>query len=452
MNGLLALAAIFIFAGVVFLLPDVGPTAVLVCLAVTLPATLTIYGNRANKSFLLQLFTAALLTRIVVGTLIYLFQLQEFFGGDALTYDFWGNVILNNWYGKDLHLHHMVKFWFVGGGWGMLYLVAGVYWVVGRNPLAVQFISAVTGASTVPIIYYCAEHIFRNTRVARISALLAALYPSLILWSSQGLKDGPIIFLLTLIMLSTLKLGNRFSIKYVMILALSLLGILSLRFYVFYMVVLAVGGSFLIGMRAVTATSMVRQLITIVIIGLAMTYFGVLRTANTQLETFGSLQQVQASRLDQVQAAKTGFGKDVDVSTTSGALSAIPVGMIYLLFAPFPWQLASLRQSLTLPEMLFWWSVFPLFMLGLWFSIKYYLRASLPILIFSAMLTLSYSIFQGNIGTAYRQRSQLLIFYFMFAAAGYVLLKELKEDRKKQGAVEAQPIPPQLEHRPPSAV
>jgi hypothetical protein len=36
------------------------------------------------------------------------------------------------------------------------------------------------------------------------------------------------------------------------------------------------------------------------------------------------------------------------------------------------------------------------------------------------------------VGTAYRQRSQLLIFYFIFVAVGYVLLKERKEERTRQ--------------------
>jgi hypothetical protein len=36
------------------------------------------------------------------------------------------------------------------------------------------------------------------------------------------------------------------------------------------------------------------------------------------------------------------------------------------------------------------------------------------------------------VGTAYRQRSQLLIFYFIFVAVGYVLLKERREERQRQ--------------------
>ena len=169
-----------------------------------------------------------------------------------------------------------------------------------------------------------------------------------------------------------------------------------------------------------------------VTLGLAMTYVGVLRTASTQLETFGNLEQIQASRTDLAQSAESGFGKDIDVSTTSGALSAIPIGVVYLMFAPFPWQLANLRQSITLPEMIMWWASFPLLVLGMWFTLKYRFRQALPIMIFTSMLTLAYSIFLGNVGTAYRQRSQLLVFYFIFVAVGYVLLRERNEDRRQQ--------------------
>ncbi|MDT7604716.1 MAG: hypothetical protein QOF61_2713, partial [Acidobacteriota bacterium] len=52
--------------------------------------------------------------------------------------------------------------------------------------------------------------------------------------------------------------------------------------------------------------------------------------------------------------------------------------------------------------------------------------------IFTMMLTLAYSVFQGNVGTAYRQRSQLLVFYFIFVSVGYELLKERREDSKRR--------------------
>jgi hypothetical protein len=152
------------------------------------------------------------------------------------------------------------------------------------------------------------------------------------------------------------------------------------------------------------------------------------------------LEAVQRSRDDAARSAESGFGREVDVSTTSGALTAIPLGLIYLLFAPFPWQLVSLRQSLTLPEMIIWWASFPMLMLGLWFSFRYRLRMISPILIFTLMLSLAYSVFQGNVGTAYRQRAQLLVFYFIFVAVGYVLVLEKREERKRAIQAERQSL------------
>jgi hypothetical protein len=112
--------------------------------------------------------------------------------------------------------------------------------------------------------------------------------------------------------------------------------------------------------------------------------------------------------------------------------------MAYLLLAPFPWQLASLRQSITLPEMIIWWVSFPLLIMGIWFTLKYRLRQALPILLFTTMLTLAYSIFQGNVGTAYRQRSQILVFYFIFVAVGGVLFKERREEKQRQHLLKRQ--------------
>jgi hypothetical protein len=198
------------------------------------------------------------------------------------------------------------------------------------------------------------------------------------------------------------------------------------------MMTASVVGAFVIGMKSVSAQNLLGRFVAIAVIGLVFTWFGVINSASRQLERYGNLEAVQLSRLDAAQSAGSGFGKDVDVRTTEGALTAIPMGVLYLLFAPFPWQLASLRQSLTLPEMIVWWISFPLLVLGLWFAIKHRLREVTPIVLFTTMLTLAYSLFQGNVGTAYRQRSQLLIFYFIFVAVGAVLVKERAEDRRQQ--------------------
>jgi hypothetical protein len=448
MNGVLTLVSLLFSALVVLVVPSlvapyladyglvtVGDTskAILLCAALAALAGLFSYRQRTYGPYLLRLFIAALLVRMVLATAIFVFHGQVFFGGDAITYDQVGFTQLQAW-GGDKYQRSLVSL-FVdeggGSGWGMVYFVAVIYGLIGRNMLAVQFVNSVLGAVTAPIIFLCAQQVFNNTRVAKLAAIAVAFYPSLVLWSSQGLKDGPIVFFLSLSILATLKLSEKISVKYVAVLLCSLFAVLSLRFYVFYMLSVAIGGSFVIGMRAFTPTAFFRQLVLIIMLGLGLTYLGITRYASIQLERFGTLESVQRSRQDAARSAESGFGKDVDVSTTSGALSAIPVGLLYLFFAPFPWQLASLRQSLTLPEMIIWWASFPMLVLGLWFSIKYRLRMISPILIFTLMLSLAYSVFQGNIGNAYRQRAQLLVFYFIFVAVGYVLMLEKREEKKR---------------------
>lgn len=439
MNSILAFLALVIGVFIAVMIPNEGQSALIFCILFTALAGVIIYSIGQDRRFLLHIFLMGLLLRVLVGGLIYRFELQGFFGGDAFTYDQYGYLLSYSWQHGTIFADE----WFTaggGGGWGMIYIVGTIYTLVGRNMLAVQFFNAVLGAATAPIIYLCAQHLFHNTKVSRTSAYLVGLYPSLILWSSQGLKDSPIIFLLALSILATLKLGEKLNLKYFLILVGALFGILSLRFYIFYMLIVAIGGTFVIGQRAISAQSLMRQFVIVIGLGLALTYLGVSQTASTQIENYANLEAVQHSRATQSRLANTGFAQDVDVTTTSGALTALPIGLTYLLFAPFPWQLLNLRQSITLPEMVVWWGSFPLLVLGLWFAIKYRLRQVLPILIFTVMLTLAYALVQGNIGTAYRQRSQLLIFYFMFVAVGLSLLSEVREAQRQHAKAEKDAI------------
>src|SRR6185369_3009483 len=323
--------------------------AVLVWLVLAILVGYFIYQNKEERSFLLQLFGWGLLVRIAVSTAIFIFNVQEFFGGDALTYDFYGYAQMKAWQGdayfETLSNHFSES---QASAWGMIKMVAVVYSVIGRNTLAIQFLNCVIGAATAVLVFACAKHVYQNTRVAKIAAVCVAFFPSLVLWSAQGLKDAPIVFFLVLAILASLRVNVKLSPKYAIVLIVALFSILSLRFYVFYMITAAIAGGFVVGLQKITPTNFIRQFIVILVVGIALTYLGVTRYATQQFSQFGSLERLNISRLDQSRAG-SGFGQEVDVSTTQGAISTIPIGLIYLLFAPFPWQLGSLRQSITLP-------------------------------------------------------------------------------------------------------
>src|ERR1043166_563565 len=73
--------------------------AVLLWLTLGLIVGYFVYLNKENRSFLLQLFGWGLPVRILVPTGVFIFNAQEFFGGDANTYDFYGYAQMKGWQG-----------------------------------------------------------------------------------------------------------------------------------------------------------------------------------------------------------------------------------------------------------------------------------------------------------------------------------------------------------------
>lgn len=410
--------------------PDVATAFMAVVVTAIIALTVFRYfADEVDKDFITKVFFGALALRLGFGVFIEVFDLQNFFAGDAGTYDYIGNRLMEIWTGvpvaKDVMTQRALST--SGAGWGMNYFVGAIYLIIGRNMLAAQSICAVIGAATAPMVFTCTQKIFQNSRAAKFSAVAIAVFPSFIIWSSQLMKDGLVIFMLVLAMTMILQIQEKFSYLAAVTLVLSLFGIMTIRFYIFYMVLVAVVGSFLIGTSA-TIQSITRRSIALTILGLGLTYFGVVKTGTSDLGKFANLEAIQSSRSDLAKSANSGFGAELDVSTTDGAIIALPIGFTYLMLAPFPWQMTNLRQAITLPEVLVWWAMIPLLVSGFWFSLRHRLRKALPVLIFSITLTLAYSIFQGNVGTAYRQRTQIQVFLFMFIAVGWVLIKEKREN------------------------
>jgi hypothetical protein len=203
------------------------------------------------------------------------------------------------------------------------------------------------------------------------------------------------------------------------------------------MIVIAIIGGLLVGIKADNSvSSMVRRVVLILTVGLILTYVGIFTVIKQDVTKYGSLESLNRARLDQSSRASSGL-EEVDVSTTEGAIAFLPLGLVYLLFAPFPWQITSIRAALTMPEMIVWWLSIPFLIKGILYSLRHRLRTLLPVLIFTLMLTIGYAIFQGNVGTAYRQRTQIQVFYFIFISVGWVVWLEEKENNKLLGKLKS---------------
>ena len=282
----------------------------------------------------------------------------------------------------------------------------------GRNTLLVQFLNGIIGALT-PILILEIGLIVYSPRVARTAMLLTAFFPQMIFWSTALYKDPAVMLCIALNILAVFHLRQRVNVQWILLYGLSSFALVWLRFYIFYATAAATGLFARHRRGAMLGLGPQLAIVGAMIILLLMTPMG--QEIMSQAR-YLDLDVLANSRVD-LASAGSGFGGEADVSTLDGVLSVLPLGVVYILFAPFPWTISNLRQMLALPDVLIWYALVPALVRGLFLAYKR-LRDTMPILVFTTALTLSYGAFLGNVGTAYRQRTQIMMFYFLFVADG----------------------------------
>jgi 4-amino-4-deoxy-L-arabinose transferase-like glycosyltransferase len=348
------------------------------------------------------------------------------FWGDSGTYDWGGWLLVQYWSGETLVNPYLER---AVSGYGFYYYVASIYLFFGRNQLLVQLLNGAIGGLTVIVIYAIARMLF-DAVAARWAALFTAFFPQVVFWSAGMYKDPAIILCISLCMYAVLRLRERFSARSLALFVGAALCLMTLRFYVFYFVAFAALGTFLFSQRRGLGARLAAQVVFVAAFLTAFSFAARRETVDRHTQ-YLNLRFVQSARQDQAERAQSGFGAQQDVSTWGGALAALPTGIVYLLFAPFPWAVTGLRQTLTVPETIVWYALMPALVRGLRYTIRHRLREALPILVFAGSLTCAYSIFQSNVGTAYRQRTQVTVFFFILMGVG------LAETQRRR--VEARP-------------
>ena len=362
-------------------------------------------------------YTGTVLLRYALATYMWMNHSEGHFSlalwGDSETYDFFGAAIADSWsHGTSIHSWTSTVEGKVNRGF--IYFVAGVYYLFGRNVILVQFLNGIIGALT-PIVILELGLLLYERRVAMTAMLLTAFFPQMIFWSAALYKDPAVMLAIAANILAVFRLRLRMSAYWVAVYLATAAALVFLRFYIFY----AIGAATLAGMLMRHRRGMVLGLATqVVLIAGLISLFLYTPVGQEMLmnSRFLDLQLLNLSRMDLARAG-SGFAATADVSTVSGILTVLPLGVAYLLFAPFPWSIVNLRQALALPDVLMWYALVPALIRGILYAHRR-LRETMPILVFATALTLAYGAFLGNAGTAYRQRTQVMMFYFLFVADG----------------------------------
>src|ERR1051325_9230593 len=104
MNTLIIAVVLVICGAVVWLMPADAPGALVLCAAVSAPTLIILARTHDERTFLMRMFIVGLLVRIILAVVINMGHMEEFFGGDANTYDIFGRSLLQGLHGDGFHM------------------------------------------------------------------------------------------------------------------------------------------------------------------------------------------------------------------------------------------------------------------------------------------------------------------------------------------------------------
>jgi hypothetical protein len=408
--------------------PDL-PFAIVLFVLLCILGTLSLLATRNHREtlrFQVKLFLIAFALRFAMSIVIYQFGLVTLLGDEDGSGWIRGVILQQRWLHREAGLFDL-PFVLTGAfesqhrGYG--YMLGALFFITdapARLPAAA--FNCFLGALTV-VLAYRAAHMLFSPRVALRVGWLVCLFPSLIVWSAQTLKEPVVVFLETAALYGCICLKiSGFSLRHTLLCASAIVLLVPFRIYAAYIAGAAVVLSLAIPqiqrhrIRFGSALAVLVLLVSIFVTG------GLLARHEVELER-ASLEGIQNYRRGLTKGEGTGssVNSTYHLETTGGLILGTLDGAAHLLLSPFPWQLGggSLRMSLTIPELavwyfLFFWGVVP----GLWYAVRNRFGDIQPLLVFLCGLGLLYSLLFGNIGLVYRQRAQLLPWLFILAAVG----------------------------------
>jgi 4-amino-4-deoxy-L-arabinose transferase-like glycosyltransferase len=369
-----------------------------------------------------RLFWFALALRVSVAVLIHLgIGDEELFAPDQRAYHAIGKFLADLW-GQDVPV--VMSRVLPEGPKGYFYIVASIYYVIGPYSLLPKLLNCLVGAFMVPVAHDLALRMGTSAAAALRAAKLVMWFPSLVLWSALNIRDAWIILLIALLCRQALILQSRFRIGTLLLLVGGLVAVVQFRAYLLF----AIGAPILVSFVAQRSRNLPRNLILGSIVAAALIYADQ-AAGEARKGRFVDFEEIHNIRYWNTVGASSQF-EQADISTPGKALAYLPRGLALFLLAPFPWMLGSVRQILAVPETLYFYWLIPWMIRGIRGLLREHLRTSLLAVLITAGLTLGYALGEGNAGTAYRHRAQLLTFFLIFAASG------LDARRRSYAAVE----------------
>ncbi|MCB9655199.1 MAG: hypothetical protein H6729_13835 [Deltaproteobacteria bacterium] len=370
-------------------------------------ATIPVRSRPFTLRSVLPFVLLALVLRITTALVFNLTSLDAAVAPDTGGYRKFGNLIAQSWEDPVVDVE-AVSGYKPASAYQKFNAVLA-YFVGGNVSLPMSLINCFIGTFAAFVLGRLAETIY-GPLAARRAFLLAAFFPSLVLWTSINLREAWSYLAISGLLLAAQRLRSHTSTKDILIFATCLAAIPFIRSYLLLIVALGLVASFVVvRFRQLPSALIAVGLIVAILVTLGP-YFGLRPeiAMEDRLATMNAVRQGLAS-------GTSAYDRGVDISTPTGALTYLPKGVLTFLLAPFPWSLSGWRQWMSAPELFIWYAVLVQAISCIVRDMRKRFRdVALPLFVLLIM-TMAYGLVEGNEGTAFRHRSQVMMIFFVFA-------------------------------------
>jgi len=296
-------------------------------------------------------------------------------------------------------------------------LAAGVYVLVGRSMLTLQILGALMGSLAVYYAWRSARQLIGSERAAMVAVVLA-LWPSHVVWSSQSLRDPWVFFLLSRAVWSAvLWLEHGKAAEWAKALGFAaLVSVFRLSTVILLAAALLVMSAYVAWRAAGWRTRLV--LVFLSLAGLAL--LGALGVSAAAGEILAGLPGHLSVIRRSLATGGSAFLTDARYTSWPDLLTFLPLGAVYVLFAPFPWAAENAAQLGSALEN----SLLCLLVAAglprarnVWLLVRERAGAFVGLV---ALLGVGFlALVEGNLGTAYRHKVQFLPLLLILAGAGW---------------------------------
>ncbi len=366
--------------------------------------------SRNEERWLWQMVRWAFLVRALLALAFHVTGLSLRLAPDEETYAAAGRAITAYWSGDLFTMPWRLS---SQGPLAYFYLNAASWFLFG-SVIPLKLVNCAVGALACRPAYFLARSL-SNEAAARRTALFVAFFPSLMLWASLNIRDVWVVLLVLYVGWKGYQLTAQPTLASAAQLIVALVLINNFRQYLYYVVAVPVVAAMIIGKRG----HLLRNTGLALLAGLAVVLLAQHGLASRALDLM-DLETIATKRRGMMYAADSSYGQDADISTPGKALAFLPIGLAYFWLSPFPWQITSFLKVLSLPEVLLVYYLTPSVIRGITHTIKHRLAEAMQVLLLTALLTVSYSLGSGNVGTLFRHRAQAMAFYLIFSSIGTV--------------------------------